>query len=370
MKYLIIILALIISSCGKKSHEKADEIDKKDTTTAKYQIIEEDVLSNWDENDNIDSPAFYQGPNGENWIIATAKSTDRLFVYDAATGEVIKTVSEEGTELGQMDRPNGIWVINDYCFVVERDNHRIQVFKLPEFKSLGFIGESELMKPYGLSVVNLADHPKASKAGFNKNQYMLFVTDNYEYEEDKIPADSLLDKRLAKVLFEINDDKIENVDFSYISATFDKDALLKVVESVLVDLDNRLLYVCEELEGAGNTCIKIFDFDGVYKRTLGKDLFQSQAEGLAIINCGDGEGYLVTTDQSYDANIFHFFDRKTLELKGSFQPSKVSNTDGIWLSQKSFGEFTKGQFIAVNNDGGVGAWNLEKLMEKLDLTCD
>jgi 3-phytase len=359
MKYLFITIAIFLISCGaEKNNKKAEEtkVETKEESSEMFKI-KPDVKSPWDEKDNIDSPAFYQTQEGENWIIATAKSTDKLFVYNAENGEVIKTVSGEGTELGKMDRPNGIWVHNDLCLVVERNNHRVQVFKLPEFEPLGFIGEDKLMKPYGLTV-------------FEKdNKHHIYITDNYEYEEDVIPADSLLDKRVLHYSFNIEDGKLMDVNFEKYIGETTGDGVLKVVESIYADPKNDNLLICEELEGEGKTCIKLYDLEGNFKENIGLGLFKSQAEGLALVECSDG-GYWISTDQSYDANIFHFLDRNTFELKASFQSDGLSNTDGIWLTQKSFGEFSKGQFIAVNNDGGVGAWDLEKIMTKLNLQCD
>jgi hypothetical protein len=55
----------------------------------------------------------------------------------------------------------------DLVFVVERDNHRVQVFELPDFRPLGHFGTDELVKPYGLWVEGRA-------AG------TVFVTDNHD----------------------------------------------------------------------------------------------------------------------------------------------------------------------------------------------
>lgn len=357
MKYLIIILSILIASCGaEKKQENTEVKEEVKQEKATMQVIKPDLLSPWNEDDNIDSPAFYQTPDGDNWIIATAKATDKLFVYNAETGEVVKTIGGEGTEAGKMDRPNGVWVYEAICYVVERNNHRVQVFKLPEFESLGFIGEDKMMKPYGLTVI--------TKDGLNH----IFVTDNYEYEEDVIPADSLLDKRVLHYSFNINDGKLTDVNFEKYIGETSGDGVLKVVESIYADPENDNLLICEELEGEGKTCIKLYDLAGNFKKTVGLGLFKSQAEGLALINCEDG-GYWISTDQSYDANIFHFMDRNTFELKASFESENLSNTDGIWLTQTAFGDNAKGAFIAVNNDGGVGLWNLENLMNKLEIEC-
>ncbi len=73
------------------------------------------------------------------------------------------------------------------------------------------------------------------------------------------------------------------------------EGVLKVVESIYADPVNDNLLICEEFEGEGNTCIKLYDLNGKFKKVIGKGLFKSQAEGLALIKCGK-DGYWVSTD--------------------------------------------------------------------------
>jgi len=355
MKYYFLIFVLILISCNSEKKEIVEkdvsENEEKDTML----ILKPDVSSVWNELDNIDSPAFYKDA-ANSFIIATAKESDELVVYDAETAKEIRRVGGSGAELGQFERPNGIWVYANLCFVVERDNHRVQVLSLPDFKSLGFIGQDKLIKPYGLTV-------------FRKDgRYNLYVTDNYEFVEDSIPADSLLGKRVLHYSFEFAEN-IKNLKFEKYIGDTQGEGVLKVVESIYADPVNDNLLICEEFEGEGNTCIKLYDLNGKFKKVIGKGLFKSQAEGLALIKCGK-DGYWVSTDQSYNSNIFHFFDRKTFDLEASFQSENLSNTDGIWITQQSFGVNSKGAFIAVNNDGGIGYWNLGPLLFKLDLNCN
>src|SRR3546814_3015825 len=83
--------------------------------------------------DNIDSPAAWAAPDGRVLVIATAKATDRLVVYDGATGETLRHVGRSGAGEGEFDRPNGVAVVDELLFVVERDNRRVQVLRLPGF---------------------------------------------------------------------------------------------------------------------------------------------------------------------------------------------------------------------------------------------
>ena len=100
--------------------------------------------------DDIDSPALWVDRNGEALLLATAKKTGRLKTYDGDTGVPGPDHGTRGAAAGQFDRPNGIFVVDDRVFVVERDNHRIQVLRLPDFKALGSFGEGDLDQPTAL----------------------------------------------------------------------------------------------------------------------------------------------------------------------------------------------------------------------------
>src|SRR5690606_1261336 len=89
-------------------------------------VLEEAFLSTMTPADNIDSLASWTSPDGAVLVFGTAKATDRLVVYDGATGETLREVGASGTGDGQFRRPNGVAVVDDLLFVVERDNHRVQ----------------------------------------------------------------------------------------------------------------------------------------------------------------------------------------------------------------------------------------------------
>jgi NHL repeat. len=99
--------------------------------------ITEAFLTPMTPDDNIDSPASWQAADGSLWLIATAKATDKLVVYDGQTGAHLRDVGTAGAGPGQFDRPNGIAVIDDLVLVVERDNRRVQVMTLPDFTPIG-----------------------------------------------------------------------------------------------------------------------------------------------------------------------------------------------------------------------------------------
>ena len=355
MKQIIIfvITAVLFMNCTRKEESKPQSDDKKQNKD--YQMIEETMMSPWNMADNTDSPAFYK--NGENaWILATMKETDGLMIYDAVTGEVIKTVGKSGTGQAEFERPNGIWVIDDMVLVTERDNHRVQVLSLPEFKFIGYIGTDKLKRPYGLSVYK------------EDGNYELYITDQYEEPNEQIPADSLLDERVLHYRFNTENGSFNAEFVRYIGET-QGEGVLHTVESIFADPQNNKLMIAEETEAY--THIKVYDLKkGTYIKGLGKDLFEHQAEGIALYDCGNGKGFWFFTDQFTGDNTYHIFSRKDLKYIKSFRSENTQNTDGVWLTQQSYENHPQGSFIMVNNDGGIGVYEMQFLMNELELSCD
>jgi 3-phytase len=308
--------------------------------------------------DNIDSPAVWHGPDGQHWLLSTAKTTDVLVVNDAATGKELRRVGGPGTALGELERPNGIFVIDDLAMVVERDNHRVQVFRLPAFTPVGIFGTSLLKKPYGIAV-----YP-AAEAG----SYVAYVTDNYEMADESVPPDSMLGQRVRQFHVAVGAKTLKAEPMAAFGDTSGP-GVLKVVESIAADVPNNRLLIAEELETA--SLIKVYTLDGKFTgQTIDSGLFPNQAEGIILYACGDTAGYWVTTDQGMTTNTFHVFDRQSLAHVGSFQGKATLNTDGIALTQRGFGDFPNGAFYAVHNDGNVAAFSWTAIAEALNLRKD
>jgi 3-phytase len=319
--------------------------------------LTESWMAHRDTLDNIDSPAVWHGPGGEHWVLSTAKATDVLVVNDAATGAFVRRLGASGSGQGQMHRPNGIAIAGDLAFVVERDNHRVQVFRLPGFESLGTFGETELRLPYGIALY-----------GEVPGRYMVYVTDNYEMPDESVPPDSLLGERVRQYRVSLSAGGVRAEPIRTFGDTSGP-GVLKVVESIAVDLPNSRLLIAEELETGSH--IKVYTPEGKFTgQILGEGLFPHQAEGIILYACGDTAGYWVTTDQSLTVNTFHVFDRSTLRLVGSFRGDSTLNTDGIALTQRGFGSFPNGAFYAVHNDGNVAAFSWATIADALGLRKD
>jgi 3-phytase len=311
--------------------------------------------------DNIDSPASWTAPDGRRWLIATAKTTHKLVVYDGQTGAHLRDVGSQGTAPGQFERPNGIAVIDDLVLVVERDNHRVQVLQLPDFTPLGVFAADDLRKPYGLWV--------------NKQRegYDVYVTDSYDAGEDTqgndvLPPLAELDKRVRRYALTLKGSALDATLVGSIGDTSEAGAL-RVVESIWGDPANDRLLIAEEDETYASE-IKLYTLEGRFTgTTFGRDAFKAQAEGVMLKTCGK-DGWWITTEQGKQRSVFHLFDRHTLKHVGAFQGNTVANTDGIWLDQGASARFPHGVLYAVHDDQGVVAFDWANVARQLSLPLE
>lgn len=338
--FLALPLVLLTSFC-------MDENKEEENTKI---VIDESYQTKRNEIDNVDSPAFWKNSNGEGWLISTAKSTDRLLVNNATNGSLIKVVGKTGDGRIEFRRPNGIYIIDSLLFVVERDNRRVQVLSLPDFKFITLFGETDLIKPYGI-YINKTD-----------SSYKIYVTDNYESEDETIPADSLLNERILVYNYDLMN-SLNNIKLVKKFGETTNQGKLKIVESIYGDPEYNNLLIAEEKEN--ETCVKVYDLDGNYRnQIIGKGLFKYQVEGIALYKSGSNDGFWIITDQDSANNSFHIFSRKNFKHLGYFQNPNTTNTDGIWLTQENYKGFPDGAFFAVHNDGNVSCSDLKLIVDK------
>ncbi|OHE85080.1 MAG: phytase [Lysobacterales bacterium RIFOXYD1_FULL_69_11] len=345
---------LALSGCATY----ADGAPDAGTPAAAMPVLDEAFASTMTPQDNIDSLASWRHEDGSTWVFGTAKATDRLVVYDGDTGRTLRTVGSTGTGAGQFQRPNGVFVIDDLLFVVERDNRRVQVLSLPALAPLGHFGDDRLVKPYGLW---------ARKAG---DGYDLYVTDAYMAGEDAqgediLPPFAELDERVKRFRVTRTGDAVTGTDAGAFGDTGATGAL-RVVESIWGDADNDRLLVAEEDETYANE-FKVYGLDGTFSgRVFGDDVFAAQAEGIALYTCGTG-GWWITTEQADNRTTFHLFERGSLDHVGSFRGRMVANTDGIWLNQAGTTRFPQGAFYAVHDDQGMVGFDWRDIARAMDL---
>lgn len=337
---------------------EADDILLRDHDVA-HVVVKEAFVSPAAEEDNIDSPASWL-QDGRRMLVATAKATDRLVVYDGATGQRLRAVGGSGTAPGQLQRPNGVATVDDrFAFVVERDNRRVQMFALPGFEPLLAFGDDQLVQPYGLWVRPLGDG------------YEVLVSDAYMAGEDAAGEDIVpplpdLDRRFHRYTL-AQADGGWNVQHGGAFGDTTAAGAIRVPESLFGDADNDRLLVAEEDVPTG-TRLREYDLQGRYRgRDVGADNYLAQAEGIALMRCADGSGWWVGSDQFADRTVFHLFDRRTLEHAGAFAGEVTGLTDGIWLDERADERFPQGVLYASHQDMAVSAFDWRDIAAALDL---
>jgi len=254
-------------------------------------------ITEYNKSDNIDSIALW-----DKNIFVTSKSSNNIHVYDL-DGYLIGKFGED-----VLKRPNGIIALQNILFVVERDNHRVHMFSLPDLKSIGIIGEDVLKYPYGIT-------------GYYDGNFIIYVTDQ---------------KDLKVYKFVLYEDTYDYYSFG---------CKLGKLESILVDRKyNRLLVADEKYKN-----IKIYDLDGKYVGVI-NGLFCGEPEGIVLSDYG----FYIFTDQDKVKNTFHIVSRDELLYIDSFYSHDVKNTDGIAIDGDSF--------YAIHDDGSLSAFDLQDIL--------
>lgn len=357
---------LLLAACGgtpatvdaEDRADRAREATRTEIATAAAPVPEAFATPMTPE-DNIDSVASWVAEDGQVLLLATAKATHRLVAYDGATGAFIRHVGGQGAGEGQFDRPNGIAIAGDLAFVVERDNRRVQVLRLPGMDTVATFGTDVLRMPYGLWVNPVGEG------------YEVYVTDAYMAGEDAQGEDILpplaeLDRRVHRFAFTPGG---EGAGTRHLGAFGDTtpDGALRVVESLWGDPANDRLLVAEEDETYANE-FKVYDLEGNFSgRTIGAAFLQAQAEGIMLKTCAGGGGWWITTEQGKGRTTFHLFERASLEHAGAVAGSSVANTDGIWLHDAPTARFPDGVLYAVHDDQGAVAIDWRDIASALEL---
>ncbi len=368
LRLLVVCVALLLNACAaapdKPEPDEARPEPLLSASGVKHAVVHEAFITARTPDENVDSPASWIAADGKVWLFATSKANGRLLMYDGDSGADLRQVGTAGEAPGQFLRPNGIFVFNNLLFIVERDNHRVQILSLPELESLGSFGQSDLLQPYGLWVRGLAS-----------GEIEIVVTDAYmagEYSngDDIAPPLPELGKRMKRFAVAVYGDRISARLVESFGDTSSEGAI-RIPESLWGDVANDRLLIAEEDTRTG-TAVREYDLAGKYRgRTIGADLFKAQAEGITLWSCGDGSGYWITTDQYLDRSLFHVFDRQSLQHLGAFAGTTVANTDGIWLQPTATARFPNGVFYAVHDDMAVGAFDWGAIAKALSLrtTC-
>lgn len=308
--------------------------------------------------DELDSLATWPTEDGAVWLVASAKNVHQLAVFDADSGELLRRVGGRGEGAGEFLRPNGVFVHGDLLFVAERDNRRVQVLELPDFRPLGSFGQDVLRSPYG--VWGYEPVP---------GELQLYVTDSFMLGPafDVVPPLHELDRRVHR--FAVRPDEQGRPRAQHAGAFGDTTELaaLRIVESLAGDPVHDRLLVADEHRGHG-TALREYTLDGRYTGGgLAPGVFAAEPEGLALWACTPEAGYWIVADQLRPLTVFRVFDRATLAPRGAFSGVGTAWTDGVALHASGTARFPAGVLFAVHDDRAVAAFDLGDVAQALDL---
>lgn len=307
--------------------------------------------------DELDSLATWTAEDGQVLVIATAKSSHRLVVYDGDSGERLREAGGKGLEPGSFTRPNGIFVFGDLAFVTERDARRVQVLALPGFDPVGSFGEDVLRSPYALWLHETAP-----------GKLHAYVTDSFMYGDDYsvVPPWEELDQRVRRFTVRLRGEGIA-VDYNGSFGDTSEAAALRMVESIWGDPAHGRLLIADEDRRHVST-LREYTLDGRYTGGgLPAGSFGGEAEGVALWDCTPDAGYWIAVDQLSPLSLFHVYDRATLAPRGSFRGRLTENTDGIALHLSPTARFPGGVMYAVHDDSAVTAFDLRDVAAALGL---
>lgn len=308
--------------------------------------------------EELDSLATWPGEDGGTWLIATAKNTHELVVFDADSGEQLRTVGRKGAADGEFLRPNGVFVHGDLLFVSERDNRRVQMFRLPAFAPLGSFGQDRLRSPYGLWAYE-------SEAG----ELQLYVTDSFMEGArfDIVPPFAQLDQRVRRYRIRIDGEGVPTAQHLGAFGDTREATALRIVESLMGDPAHERLLVADEDRRHAAT-LREYTLDGRYTGGgIPEGVFLGEPEGITLWTCDADAGYWIAADQLHPLTIFRVFDRATLAPRGAFSGEVTAWTDGIALHAGATARFPAGALFAVHNDKAVAAFDLRDIAQALGL---
>lgn len=339
-RWLAVVVVLLVGCSGGRG-DRSEQREAHVTITELF--ASEDSPA-----DNLDSLAYW--PAGP-WVLATAKATDQLVVLDARDGRILHRLGERGDAIRQFRRPNGVVVVGDLVLVTERDNHRVQLLRLPHLDAVGLVGGDVLRSPYGLAVL-------AGDGG----ELDVYVTDNYLDAGLATPPAAELGERVKHFRLSASEAGFEARLLGAFGDTSGA-GVLTTVESIAADARYDRLLIADETRGVQN--IKVYSLTGEFTgQIIGAGLFEGEPEGIALIERGDG-GYWVAADQRQHRTVFHLFDRRDFRHLGSAVGEMTANTDGIATGDCAAEE--DGRLFAVHDDRSVVAFSCHALVRALGL---
>lgn len=282
----------------------------------------------------LDSPAVWIAPDpNQSLLLVTDKSRDWIEIHDPIRNVYLGRLGGSGSAPGKLARPNSLAVAYgvptlggplDVLFVVERDNHRISAFYLPYGLYLGSFGNADLDQPMGIAV-----HWEGA-------QLQLWITD-------------IGPRPQSVVVFDVVQTPTGVGGVKQHAYPMPSGAVL---ESIEIDSLHRNALICDE---AAND-VMVYSLEGLLLSRFGRGHFTSDTEGLRIFDSGNGNGFILVTDQIAKPVEWEVFDRRTHKFMLNFS-GVTSATDGIALIQTPMPNFPNGALWASHLDRAVHAYD-------------
>jgi len=258
-------------------------------------------------------------------------------------------------------RPNGIAVLGDIVYVVDRDRRNVLVARFTDddhsadetWVVLDAFGKDALQMPYGI----------AARSVKGEQLHRVWITDSHQTDPN----------RHRILMYDIEFDQIGGTDVTFMDAFGDPrgSGMIRKAESLAVSPDGRRMLVADEHEEERN--IKLYNPEsGLFEVHYGSQYFAGvilvgftgEPEGIATYQLTERNWFWVCADQTYDplTNSFRVYDGTTLRHDATFRIEGVSVTDGICIWQEPVGiRFPEGVMVASDKDQSIAVVDLREI---------
>jgi len=287
--------------------------------------------------------AAWAGGGDRAWVIAAAADTDRLLIFDAATGEALAEHGAAGEIAGRFRDPAGVAVVGGLALVAEAEGGRVQVLRLPGLSTAGFLGAGTLRAPSLLA---------AARAG---DGYEVWVADRAEGEGRG---------EIVRLRFALEGDSLRGEVGAPITATKSGGETLAPLAALGADPARERLLVAEQGRDGGG--LWILDRDGRFAGRAAEGL-GGGPPGLALFPCGEEGGWWIVAEPGDGPTRFLLLDRATLEPAGSFTGTATAGSSAVAAAPAGTPELPAGAVYAVDREGAVTAFDWRAVAAALAL---